>query len=191
MESEQNRGPFAALDPNVGYFYTGYAYIGRVEEVPQPTPQVASILGLGSLPPITLPPVSLPPIGIAGSLPILPPTTVALGPLQVHVGTPLKKDRAATAKPSKRAVVWADDVHWDGSGKYWQYSHVTGKASPGPKPLTRSDAGGLAGQHRAFTDGTVEWVPRQDMGLTDPSPPASLLDLSASFKIGSNTYWWF
>lgn len=199
MEREEHRGPFAALEPTVGYFYTGYAYVGRVEEVPQPTPQVASILGLGIVPPITLPPVSLPPIGVSGALPILPPTTVTLGPLQIQAGTPLKKDRAAPARPSKRAVVWTDDVHWDGSGRYWQYSHMSGKASAGPKPLTRASAGALAGQHRAFTDGTVEWVEREDMGLIDmeeiEEPSPSLLNLSASFRIGSNSssyiYWWF
>jgi hypothetical protein len=167
------------MDPADAYFYTGYAYIGRVEEVPRPSPTLVSLLGL--------PPGLL--SGLSG-LPLLSGPPLTLGPLQIQVGVTLKKDRAATAKPQKRGVVWTDDVHMDSSG-YWQYAHPSGYTSAGPKPLTYKDAGALAGQHRAFSDGTVEWVPRQDMGLSDPAPPQSLLDLTASFKIGLNSYWWF
>jgi type II secretory pathway pseudopilin PulG len=181
LENEPERGPFATMDPADAYFYTGYAYIGRVEEQPRPSPTLISLLGL---PPNLL-------SGLPGLSGLLPPAPITLGPLQIQVGVALKKDRAATAKPQKRAVVWADDVHMDSSSGIWQYAHPSGRASAGPKPLTYRDAAGLAGQHRAFTDGAVEWTDRGDMGLTEPNPPPSLLDLTASFKIGSNTYWWY
>jgi prepilin-type N-terminal cleavage/methylation domain-containing protein len=154
-----DRGPFPALQGPETAYYTGYAYVARLDEH----------LTLG-LPPTPLP-LALP---------------LSLGPAL------LKPDRAARANPNKRSVVWADDLHYaivNGSGG-WQFPHCRGRGGrAGPLPLTTATPEALDGQHRAYSDGSVEWIGPADVKLDAGSP--LLLDSSATYRIAPLYYWWF
>ena len=163
-EEEASRGPVRLeLEPDVATYFTGYVYLARLEE-----PPVAPTSSLASVAPSLLPALPIP-------LPIL------------HAGTILKPKRAATAKDRARAVLWADDVYrTEERGGYWRYSHGRNE-KPGPLPLTHRDHKDLVGQHRAYTDGSVEWVGAGGEGLNVAAP---LLDLSATFK-NNGEHWWY
>ena len=105
--------------------------------------------------------------------------------------TILRPDRPANNRNSgSRAVLWADDVHWSAVGA-WHYAHVEPSlVEPGLLPLTYATANGLAGQHRAHTDGSVEWVPASDLAI-DERNGLSILEQSASLKVGPLFLWWF
>ncbi|MEJ7788139.1 MAG: hypothetical protein WKF96_25335, partial [Solirubrobacteraceae bacterium] len=173
---ETNRGPFTLLDPEEAYFYTGYAYVGRLEERPTPPQSLLSILGI--------------PLPLLSQL--LPTGSVSLGGLAIEVGLLIEPGRAAGARSNRRAVLWADDVHRSSAaGGYWQYGHLKGGTGAGPLPETRADAKAVAGQHRAFTDGSVQWVTRDEMGLGAATGATLDLNLSATFRIGTKSHWWF
>jgi prepilin-type N-terminal cleavage/methylation domain-containing protein len=140
-------------------FYTGYAYVGRVDEQP----------------------------------PALP-----LG-LRVEL---LRPNRAASRKNASSAVLWSDDVHWAmAGGGAWSYGHrKPGKAvRAGPLALSLESPAALGGQHRAFNDGHIEWVPADSMEvnleLPDPlgllDPLLSPRDSGASLRINPIFYSWF
>lgn len=120
----------------------------------------------------------------------IPLTLASLLPSSLPVieqGTLLKLNQSATARDKRRAVLWADHVYRsDAAGGFWQYTHARG-GRPGPLPLTFADHGALVGQHRAFTDGSVEWVAAGEPGLEVAAPE---WDLSAAFKTGRD-HWWF
>jgi prepilin-type N-terminal cleavage/methylation domain-containing protein len=105
----------------------------------------------------------------------------------IEPGTMLKPNRSAVAKEKRRAVLWADHVSRSAqSGGFWQYTHARG-GRPGPLPLTFKDHAGLIGQHRAFTDASVEWVGAGQPGLEVAKPQP---DLTATYKSASE-HWWF
>jgi type II secretory pathway pseudopilin PulG len=171
----ENRDWLLPLPLNLGgprtRYYTGYVYTGRAHE------RTRASSGGGGLPlPLPLPPP-------------LPGTPVSI--------TLLKPERIAGApKGLAEAVVWADDLHWSlvagGAGSPgWGYAHANGRQTPGPTALTYLDTAGLAGQHRAYADGHVEWVPGEHLrpGLDSTNVPA--FDGSATVKVGPGYYSWF
>lgn len=154
-----DRGPTVSLfDSGVATYYTGYAYLARLEERPKVPPHAVAN-GLSTL-------ISLP---------------------VIDAGTLLKPKRSAAAKDKRRAVLWADHVYRsDEAGGFWQYTHAR-RATPGPRPLTFKDHVGLVGQHRGFTDSSVEWVPVGQPGLEVDKKQH---DKTAAFK-RAGEHWWF
>jgi prepilin-type N-terminal cleavage/methylation domain-containing protein len=157
-EAELDRGPTMALfESDVATYYTGYAYLARLEERPLPPP----------LPPATF---------ITFSTPVVDP------------GVVLRPNRSAAAKDKRRAVLWADQVSRSQKfGGMWQYTHARRGGKPGPVPFTRLDWRGLIGQHRAYSDASVEWVGAGDKELKVDDQQ---FDVNASFKTGTE-HWWF
>lgn len=135
-------------------YYTGYAYVGRVDEQP-------SSLPLG---------------------------------LRIEV---LRAERPATRRNSGAGVLWADDVHWSltGSGACWTYGHKCAGATgvrPGPVPLSFDSPAALGGQHRAYADGHVEWIPLRQMNISLLDPILHYRDSSgATVRIDPLYYLWF
>lgn len=175
--SEFDRGPFAG-GPNLapGY-YTGYSYFGRIDEISVDAPTSPS----PSAPPPPLLPLLIPlknlPI-VGGLVPVLEP------------GVELKPGRAAGAKSPKRAVLWADNVsQLDGSGNAWQFTHARG-ATHGSANLVYTSPADLLGQHRGFSDGSVEWVEAGSPDLRVDVPQTST-STTASFKTFLGELWWF
>jgi prepilin-type N-terminal cleavage/methylation domain-containing protein len=160
VEAENdNRGPFAAASVTASSYYTGYAYIGRITEVPPPPPPAVLTLPL-----------------LGGILPLL------------DTGILLKPGRAAEARETRRAVLWSDNLYQTGA-RAWQYSHTrNGSRSAGAVQF--DSASNLLGQHRAFTDGSVEWAQSGGPDLHIDETPQNL-DLSASFKTSLGERWWF
>jgi prepilin-type N-terminal cleavage/methylation domain-containing protein len=157
-EKEVDRGPVVSmLEPHVATYYTGYAYLARLEEQPV-------------MPPVTGPVTMMLPVPV------------------IDAGHLLQPNRCAAAKDKRRAVLWADHVYRsEQAGGFWQYTHAR-SPRPGPLPLTYKDHAGLVGQHRAFTDASVEWVGAGEPGLDVGSPQ---LDKTAAFKTTTGERWWF
>jgi hypothetical protein len=125
-------------------YYTGYAYVGRVDEQP----------------------------------------TMSSG---LHIEL-LRPDRVATRK-NVTAVLWSDDVHWSmAGGGGWSYSHMSRPVAPGPVLFTLQSPDGIEGQHRAYTDGQVEWVPADGTGLNLWNV---LRDRGATIRIEPIFYSWY
>jgi prepilin-type N-terminal cleavage/methylation domain-containing protein len=104
----------------------------------------------------------------------------------------LKPDRAARATESRRAVIWADDLHLTlKPTPTWEFAHPFMRLVP--------EAVGFAGQHCAYTDGSVEWRPKDKLEITVeadttrtvPGRGKKKLDEAASFRLGEDYYWWF
>jgi hypothetical protein len=121
----------------------------------------------------------------------------------------LQPGRAASDDGDHRAIIWIDDLHYSSLSGLWRYAHAGTGAAPGRLPLTYRTAGAVNGQHRAFTDGGVEFVPPEELaGLspdeaeTGPSTrsirPLNLVkgrkkrgrQERATLKLGGS-YWWF
>lgn len=80
----------------------------------------------------------------------------------------LKPDRVAAVRPAgARAVLWADDVQWSVPDLAYRFAHPVSGAKRGPAPLTFAGPEGLLGQHVAYTDGSVEWVPGHELSLRE------------------------
>ena len=157
-----DRGPNVSMfDPDLVTYYTGYAYLARLAEAPTVPKQKGPAL--------------------------LAASAAAAAPPAVDRGRVLKPNRSATAKDKRRAVLWADHVYRSEVGvAHWQYTHARG-GKPGPLPLTYSDHAGLVGQHRGYTDGSVEWVDTGQEGLEVEKPEP---DKTAAFK-RAQEHWWF
>ena len=100
--------------------------------------------------------------------------------------------------PSRRngpapGVLWADDLHWTQlGGGAWSYSHRRGCPAPGPLPLTYAGPEWFAGQHRAYANGVVEWVPAEELDLPRGQVDGfALPGRGASVEIGSAYFCWF
>jgi prepilin-type N-terminal cleavage/methylation domain-containing protein len=126
---------------------------------------------------------------------VVQPKPVVLNAAFVPTAAPaavvLKDRRSPSVWGDAQGVLWADDVHWSSTGQ-WQFAHVDAAAaasSAASMPLTFNAPSALKGQHRAYIDGSVQWVPAAAMGL-DVSSQSSR-DAAATFKIGPNLYWWF
>lgn len=121
--------------------------------------------------------------GLAG-LPTSPATAhrlLLLRPGRVPV-------RTGSSEPS---VLWADAVLATNPGagtEAWQFAH--------PRPGADAAAGGLAyrsggdcrGQHRVYSDGSVEWVSGPSLGLKGMTPSAA--ERSATVR-ADGKFWWF
>lgn len=178
--SSEDRGPFPAPAPFAQTYYTGYVYLGRVPEVSvkaTPAPAGGPTALIFPLPvplPIQLP--NLPLIG--GLVPTLEPAIE------------LKPGRASDAKPTRLAVLWADNVSQrDDPNQPWQYAH-TKRATRGGAPLRHDGPTELLGQHRAFNDGSVEWVKTGSPALK-LEPLLSSNTAHASLKTLLGELWWF
>jgi type II secretory pathway pseudopilin PulG len=189
------RGPFPTGDPAVAAYYTGYAYLGGLGPKAGPLPSYrrsgrpSGTAGGGAAVAAAAIGVSRDRVVAAASLPGKP----APAP-----GSVLHPDRAA-AKISDNGVLWADDVFLSApGGGHWRFAHARHGAAPGPFALTYAAPGACLGQHRAYADGHVAWLPADHLGLAAADvtavgitiPAVSPLDAAASYRAGSS-YWWF
>jgi prepilin-type N-terminal cleavage/methylation domain-containing protein len=168
-DAHVERGPLLSADPQYTAYYTGYMYVAGLEQV--------SIVGVLTDPLPDLPGTDLPP----DPVPLLPSAPVLLKP-----------ERAARLTESRRAVIWADDLHLVLlPTPSWHHAHPFAQAVP----FTSS----FAGQHTAFTDGSIEWRPKERLELTltsDDLKPGNRrgkkkIDGMAAFKLEGSCYWWF
>ena len=123
--------------------------------------------------------------------------TARLDEVSASLGAALQPARIARAKGNHRGVIWADDVAWySGSGlafvppgaAVWAYFHH--KKQPNFKAPGLADTTALRGQHRAWSDGSVEWVPGEmiDLDLTRRDSAASFANGPSG---GRFSYYWF
>lgn len=104
----------------------------------------------------------------------------------------LRPERLASptmGRDGPRSVVWADDVQWSMPDLAWHFAHSVPRAAQGPRLLTYSQARGLLGQHRAYADGSVEWVNGSEIDL-DLNDRAAL-DEKPSLSAFGMFYFWF
>jgi prepilin-type N-terminal cleavage/methylation domain-containing protein len=103
----------------------------------------------------------------------------------------LKRKRVPSPRGEEgRLVIWADDVHWSSPDQAWSFSHAAPGAKRGPRPLTYFEPQGLLGQHRAFTDGSVEWVEGTEFDLDIHGKNGSAGD-RASLSVSDLYFFWF
>jgi prepilin-type N-terminal cleavage/methylation domain-containing protein len=126
--------------------------------------------------------------------------TVGLDELRNAHGVVLRPGHVASVRGNRRGVVWSDEVGWyAGSGvpflppgdASYAYLHVaSGFAYNG---VGLSDTAPLLGQHRAWSDGSVEWVKAAEMDLApaDEGPNSSGPSYKLSFGPMASTYAWF
>ena len=74
---------------------------------------------------------------------------------------------------AKTAVLWSDDVRFTPASACWRYSHASGKARAASIPLTYRNHDAAIGQHRAYTDGSVVWVPGELLSLAGAEAAAA------------------
>ena len=102
----------------------------------------------------------------------------------------LKPLRVARSTGGRRGVLWSDTVARSTffGTPAWIYFHT--KADTRYNGIGAGDASALVGQHRAWSDGSVEWVHGSDV---DANP--AHLDAAASYKVGFPgnyySYSWF
>ena len=102
----------------------------------------------------------------------------------------LKRNAVASPREEGRRVLWADDVQWSMAEYAWSFSHPVPRAKRANRPLMFSERSGLLGQHRAFTDGSVEWVHGADIDL-EINGQYSKADKKASLSVSDLFYFWF
>ena len=105
----------------------------------------------------------------------------------------LRPDRLASptmARDGPRSVVWADDVQWSVPDMAWRFAHSVPRAREGPRLLTFAEPRGLLGQHRAYADGSVEWVNGSEVDL-DLGGSATAPDDKASIDVFGMFFFWF
>jgi prepilin-type N-terminal cleavage/methylation domain-containing protein len=99
-----------------------------------------------------------------------------------------------SAIPNPRGVLWADDLHWSLVPiPHWSYAHAKQKAKKptGSKtpPCSFAEARSVQGQHRAYADGSVEWVPSNKIKLD--LVPTIDQDGGATYRVAALYFWWF
>jgi prepilin-type N-terminal cleavage/methylation domain-containing protein len=102
----------------------------------------------------------------------------------------LKRERVPGPREDERTVIWADDVHWSASDYAWSFSHARPGARPAQRPLSYFEPRGLFGQHRAFNDGSVEWVDAADIDLEIRGKNNSAAT-KASLSVSDLYFFWF
>ena len=107
---------------------------------------------------------------------VRPEVEVSAGPVRL-----LRPERAASPRNAQRAVVWADDLQWSAAGKCWRFAHGTVK--------TRQNVAALLGQHRAYSDGSVEWLSAMEIDLETNLNNAP--QQSASLSVSNLYFYWF
>jgi prepilin-type N-terminal cleavage/methylation domain-containing protein len=93
----------------------------------------------------------------------------------------LAPDRIADLRGRRRGVLWADNLVLLFAGPNpigWGYFHYRGSHSVDPTFLTVVQPVSLRGHHRAWTDGSVEWLDRSTFSLD-----AAKADEAAAFRI--------
>jgi DNA-binding CsgD family transcriptional regulator/type II secretory pathway pseudopilin PulG len=107
-----------------------------------------------------------------------------------NLGVALNRQHCGPGNGTKRCVLWADTVSRSTffGTPTWVYFHLKGNThfnGIGP-----ADTAALLGQHRAWSDGSVEWLVGSQI---DPDP--AHLNAAASYKAGVPgnyfCYWWF
>jgi len=106
-------------------------------------------------------------------------------------GVLLQPKRAPRARGGTRGVLLADPVGWSNQlGPATYVFFHTRRGNTHFNGIGAADTTSLAGQHRAWSDGSVEWLNASDIDLT----PANF-ETTASYKIGVPgnywTYYWF
>jgi type II secretory pathway pseudopilin PulG len=180
------RGPFASSDPSDPVYFTGFIYAARMEEWPNLLYVNGALRQTGSGGGSTTQPITFP--GIMPQIGPLPPR--GLPSRAIPLGIMLQPGRSAQSPASgSRAVLWADDVHLTAAppAGYWRYVHAQRRSPPGPVPFSYLDAAGCRGQHRSYIDGSVEWIPGENLGL---DPDSRVDDVTATYRLGAG-YWWF
>jgi len=193
--AEGDRGPWRTKDPAVVTYYTGYAYVGGLVASATPPPlrappkvQPGEVMWMARASAAAAPPPKKPSPAAPGGAPA--------------VAVVLRPQRAAR-QVGDPAVLWADDVYFASvaEGGYWRFAHARPGAAPAKAPLTYADPAACLGQHRAYSDGKVDWMPADQLELRSAPDTARIetmttatatspLDAAASYKAGSE-YWWF
>jgi prepilin-type N-terminal cleavage/methylation domain-containing protein len=96
--------------------------------------------------------------------------------------TAIRKDRLADRKGRRRGVLWADNLlHLKSGGASlgWAYFHIRGAHEINPALVTVVDPKSYAGHHTAWSDGSVDFLPRGALSL-DPGDA----DTVATYKVG-------
>ncbi len=107
------------------------------------------------------------------------------------IGVVLQSDHVADIRGTNRGVIWADEIQFvnaPGSPGY-AYFHLSTGVRFNPAFQDVQDTGPLRGQHRAWSDGSVEWV---DKGYIDLNSDDA--DTSAGYKLlvpGVGVYYYF
>jgi len=108
-------------------------------------------------------------------------------------GVGLAPDRLTTLRGRRRGVLWADNLVFltvGGAPGGYAYFHFRGGHDVDPTFVTVIRPTSLRGHHRAWTDGSVEWLPRDTFDL---SP--SKADQQAAYKVvgpsGLGLYFYF
>jgi hypothetical protein len=102
----------------------------------------------------------------------------------------IQPQRVPRNKGGTRGVLWADSLARSTFFGFptWVYFHT--KTDTRFNGIGAADASALVGQHRAWSDGSVEWIHGSDI---DPDP--ARIDQTASYKIGPPgnyySYAWF
>jgi type II secretory pathway pseudopilin PulG len=113
-------------------------------------------------------------------------------------GRVLKLPRVPDARGRRRGVLWSDALSWysgsgvvflpAGSPPVWGYFHFTRGVNWAGTGM--ADTSTLDGQHRAWSDGSVEWVPAGSLDLR-----LDHRDDTASYAVGAGgayyAYYWF
>lgn len=95
----------------------------------------------------------------------------------------LAPDRITNLRGTRRGVLWADNlmlVHAGGAPSGYSYFHLKGSHAIDPTFVTVVAPVSLRGHHRAWTDGSVEWLDRNTFDLT-PSAAES----QAAYRVGN------
>jgi len=95
--------------------------------------------------------------------------------------TILAKDRIADRKGKRRGVVWADNLlllYAGGVSAGWAYYHIDGSHEIDPTFVTVPKPTSYRGHHRAWNDGSVDYLTRGMIKLDDTNP-----DANAAYRI--------
>ena len=110
---------------------------------------------------------------------------------EAAVAVLLKPERTARARETRRALIWADDIHLTLAPQVgWNYAH--------PYANWMGQSTGFAGQHLAYNDGSVEWRPKEKLDVSfqpeeekkKPRKGRKALRAAASYVISDTYYWW-
>jgi prepilin-type N-terminal cleavage/methylation domain-containing protein len=125
--------------------------------------------------------------------------TVGLDELPARHGVVLRPGHVASLRCNRRGVVWSDEVAWyAGSGlpfppgepSYAFFHLASGTTYNG---LGFANTAPLLGQHRAWSDGSVEWVKAGEMDLApaDEGPNGGGPSYKLAFGTAAAAYAWF
>lgn len=143
---------------------------------------------------------------MAGALP-LPASTVVMTGYQYSAclegkdnfgGQVLNRSRCADLRGTRRGVIWSDALGWysgtglvfipPGAPPSWAYFHF--KRQLNFNGIGIDDVSSLSGQHRGWSDGSVEWIGAHELELD-----VTKADENASYRCNAGgsayAYYWF